>query len=470
MIVTTDRRRVVKPSRPPKAVEHPSTVHDQLRTALALAAGDVLGIVAVVGTAAILTGTGLASLGALAAVAITQVLVFVLWGLYPGLGQHSAWEFRKIMSATVVAFVPFLLLSALPGVGLPATAIIVAFGLMLVVLPFERMTTRKLCSRASWWGCPVALFGDRRSISSLWEKLKREPGQGLRPVAAVQLHDLYDADLAALPTADRALVILAGSPLQSDRTAVMARLEAHFNEVTFLDPLFSSATGEIWGEMRNYVGVSGVSFRNNLNLRLPRAIKRAMDIALSLTLIIALLPLLGLISLLVKLQSSGRLIYGHERIGRGGRRFRAWKFRTMVADADIGLRKYLEKYPDLAEQWRTNQKLENDPRVTRIGQILRKLSLDELPQLWNVLVGEMSLVGPRPIVLSEIGRYAGTFEKYLQVTPGITGLWQVSGRNNTTYPERVAMDDFYVRNWSPWFDAYLMFRTVRTVLTAEGAS
>jgi lipopolysaccharide/colanic/teichoic acid biosynthesis glycosyltransferase len=141
----------------------------------------------------------------------------------------------------------------------------------------------------------------------------------------------------------------------------------------------------------------------------------------------------------------------------------------MFQDAHYVLEQYLEDNPDARDEWERDQKLRYDPRVTRIGRFLRKTSLDELPQLWNVLRGEMSLVGPRPIVTKEIEKYGPYFGAYTMVKPGITGLWQVSGRNNTTYEERVQLDAYYVRNWSPWMDLYLLIRTIRIVLFAHGA-
>jgi lipopolysaccharide/colanic/teichoic acid biosynthesis glycosyltransferase len=141
----------------------------------------------------------------------------------------------------------------------------------------------------------------------------------------------------------------------------------------------------------------------------------------------------------------------------------------MVANADEVLAKYLAKDPVLADEWRRDHKLRHDPRITRVGRFLRKTSLDELPQLWNILCGDMSLVGPRPIVEGEIGKYGEAFDLYTRVRPGVTGLWQVSGRNNTTYQERIEFDEFYVKNWSVWLDFYILGQTVKAVLLAEGA-
>jgi lipopolysaccharide/colanic/teichoic acid biosynthesis glycosyltransferase len=157
-------------------------------------------------------------------------------------------------------------------------------------------------------------------------------------------------------------------------------------------------------------------------------------------------------------------------MGRNGRRYTMWKFRTMVVDADRTLEHYLEKHPQLREEWELTQKLVHDPRmVPGIGKFLRVSSLDELPQLWNVLCGEMSLVGPRPIMPFQIPRYQRGYPLYQKVRPGITGFWQISGRNLTTYEEKIDCDTYYVMNWSLWLDLYILARTVKTVLLREGA-
>ncbi|HEX5472377.1 MAG TPA: exopolysaccharide biosynthesis polyprenyl glycosylphosphotransferase, partial [Lacipirellulaceae bacterium] len=216
-------------------------------------------------------------------------------------------------------------------------------------------------------------------------------------------------------------------------------------------------------------GLSGIQLQQNLMLPLARLTKRLMDTIASIIGCILLMPLLFYLAVAVKMSSRGPILYGHERIGRYGRRFRAWKFRTMFQNSHLVLEQYLEQNPELKDEWERDQKLRCDPRVTRIGRFLRKTSLDELPQLWNVIRGEMSLVGPRPIVTSEIEKYGPYFGLFTMVKPGITGLWQVSGRNNTTYDERVQLDAYYVRNWSPWLDMYLLLKTVRIVLFARGA-
>jgi Undecaprenyl-phosphate galactose phosphotransferase WbaP len=198
-------------------------------------------------------------------------------------------------------------------------------------------------------------------------------------------------------------------------------------------------------------------------------LKRAIDVVAILAVAPLIVPRVALLAILVKLSSPGPIFYGHTRIGRNGRSIKVWKLRSMVPNADVLLKQYLSDNPHLKSDWERLHKLPNDPRVTSIGKIIRKTSLDEIPQLWNVFRGDMSLVGPRPIVDAEINKYQEAYPLYLRVTPGITGLWQVNGRNSTTYEERIMYDIEYVRNWSVSLDMYILARTIYTVVSCDGA-
>ncbi|WP_144222873.1 sugar transferase [Mesorhizobium amorphae] len=200
------------------------------------------------------------------------------------------------------------------------------------------------------------------------------------------------------------------------------------------------------------------------------AIKRGFDILGALAGIALLSPLLLMLAALVKTtDGGGRILYGHRRIGRNGTVFRCWKFRTMVENGDEVLAAHLASNPQDREEWNATRKLQNDPRVTRVGAVLRKLSLDELPQIINILRGEMSFVGPRPVVKDELELYGNAAEYYLKSRPGLTGLWQVSGRNDVSYGARVAFDQHYVENWSFVFDLKILVRTVPAVFSSRGS-
>lgn len=208
--------------------------------------------------------------------------------------------------------------------------------------------------------------------------------------------------------------------------------------------------------------------RNSISKPRQR-LKRILDILICGAAMPAILPLGLLLGLIIRLDSKGAPIYRHERIGKNGKPFQIYKFRTMTADADAQLEQYLEQNPDMAAEWRAGQKLKHDPRLTRIGHFLRKTSLDELPQIINILRGQMTLVGPRPIVVNEKTKYGRYFEEYCQVRPGLTGLWQTSGRNDTTYSQRVAYDHYYINHWSIWLDLWILAKTIPVALSGRGA-
>jgi exopolysaccharide production protein ExoY len=205
------------------------------------------------------------------------------------------------------------------------------------------------------------------------------------------------------------------------------------------------------------------------NMALGGWLKLSFDVMAALCALIILSPLFVLTALAVKLSSPGPVLFGHTRVGYGGRTFKCWKFRSMVTNGDEVLEKYLAAHPDERDEWISNRKLRNDPRVTRIGAVLRTYSVDELPQVINVLMGEMSLVGPRPVVWDELAMYGPAASIYLQTRPGITGLWQVSGRSDASYDQRVSFDTNYVQNWSLVQDLSIIARTIPAVLSAKGS-
>ena len=198
-----------------------------------------------------------------------------------------------------------------------------------------------------------------------------------------------------------------------------------------------------------------------------RHVKRSLDILLLLILAAPFVLVIAALALAVR-RDGGPAFFGHKRVGQDGRTFRCWKLRTMVPNAEQVLLEHLAAHPDAASEWAANVKLRNDPRITRLGYILRATSLDELPQLWNVFVGEMTLVGPRPVTPSEMEKYEGYEQCYLSLRPGITGLWQVSGRNATDYRERVQLDSHYYSTCSFSQDVKILFRTFGAVLRRTG--
>jgi exopolysaccharide production protein ExoY len=198
------------------------------------------------------------------------------------------------------------------------------------------------------------------------------------------------------------------------------------------------------------------------------AIKRVLDIIGATLLGMVFLPLIVAVAVLIR-REGGPIIFRHRRVGRNGQAFDCLKFRSMVPDADRVFRELLEQHPELKAEWLRDHKLRDDPRITAVGRFLRRTSLDELPQLWNVIRGEMSLVGPRPVVREELLRYGRHLHRYLEAKPGVTGLWQVTGRNDTDYRRRVVLDVYYVRRQSVLLDLYILLKTTQVVLGGSGA-
>jgi Undecaprenyl-phosphate galactose phosphotransferase WbaP len=235
---------------------------------------------------------------------------------------------------------------------------------------------------------------------------------------------------------------------------------AVFHSSTFELPDVTNSTATLW--VRPRVAGPEHMFRY-------RVVKRGLDFVLVMCMGLLLLPVLCVIAAAVWLSSPGPILFSHRRIRRHGEFFTMWKFRTMCINSGEVLEQYLAAHPEARTEWRRTHKLKDDPRVTRVGRFLRRTSLDELPQLWNVMNGSMSLVGPRPIVAGEVEKYGEHFEDYCAVKPGITGLWQVSGRSELTYPQRVQLDRRYAQEWTLRGDANILMRTWSSVVNRDGA-
>lgn len=411
---------------------------------------------------------------------LTIPVTFALFGLYPGTGLNAVTELAQVALATTLVFAIFLI-SAITYSGGTVTisAFVVMWISVLIMVPVYRDFARTLASSFDWWGVPVLLFGRGEKAQRLYNHYSSHPRLGIRPVTIVDDwsngvgghyangSSLLSDRVKSLRRQHDVFWAVITMPL-SDSSAVAVRSYlATFPHVLVV----SDAEGlpSVWNQMFDCGNLSAIRMTNTLLLPLPRLFKALIDYVLAILGGLLCLPLIAAIVLLIKLTSPGPALYAQRRIGKGNRLFSAWKFRTMVVNADEVLQQYLDSDPKLSEEWERDHKLKNDPRITTVGYWLRKTSLDELPQIWNVLRGEMSVVGPRPIVSAEIPKYGNWFELYERVTPGITGLWQISGRNNTTYDMRVAFDCYYILNWSLWLDLYILARTIKVVMRREGA-
>ena len=363
-----------------------------------------------------------------------------------------------------------------------------AWLLAFMFVPLVRVVTKRILIRSGRWLRPTVIVGIGRNAREAAEALNSEPLMGLEVSAFLALPtdemcesflDVAGKHVPIIALGSEPFPILdrLGSPqvvvaLEAENLLpyqkLLQKLSARFTDTCIIPPLRGLP---LYGmEMTHFFSheVLMLTMRNNLARPGPRFVKRSFDIVASSALIIFLAPMFAFFSWKIR-RTDGAAIFGHERVGRDGKAFRCLKFRTMVSNADKVLEELLARDPEAQAEWNRDFKLKNDPRVTAIGRFLRETSLDELPQLWNVIKGEMSLVGPRPVVVDELARYGDQAGYYLETRPGMTGLWQVSGRNNTGYDDRVALDCWYVRNWSLWHDMVILLRTIRVVLAREGA-
>ena len=345
--------------------------------------------------------------------------------------------------------------------------------LAMLCVPLGRGLARSLMRRAGVWQRPTLIVGNGPNAHEAVAALNSEPALGF---AVVEFIDAAQASTALTKKLKQwALVpgvqfVLALEHGQNDLREDLLRRLAHWKaeDVSVVPamrgvPLFGTDMSYFFSHE-----VAMLKLRNNLRYWPARLLKRVFDLFAALVLLVlGALPLLY-IALRIR-RDGGPAIFAHQRVGQSGKVFPCFKFRTMQVDAEERLRELLANDPAARAEWEREFKLRNDPRITPIGQFLRRTSLDELPQLFNVIRGEMSLVGPRPVIRAELARYGDDVDYFLMVRPGMTGLWQVSGRNDTGYDTRVYLDTWYVKNWSLWYDIAILFKTIRVVLNREGA-
>lgn len=359
---------------------------------------------------------------------------------------------------------------------------VISWGMVLVCLIWGRMLTRSIMRRLNLWDRPTIIIGAGPNATDAALALQSQPEMGLKVMFYV---DAGGADPMLDPRAQPRISV-ARIPQMAAQHGIQWVIALEHAQ---------SEQREYWLRHLSQWGVSDISvipamrgvplhgtdmshffshevallrMRNNLRRWPARLTKRIFDTLLALFLLVALSPCMALIAMLIR-RDGGPALFAHPRIGKRGKVFKCYKFRTMVIDAEKRLEDLLQKRPELMQEWNMERKLRQDPRINQLGRILRTTSLDELPQLINVIKGEMSLVGPRPVVKAELSRYSDQVGYYLMVRPGMTGLWQVSGRNDVDYETRVYLDTWYAKNWSLWYDLIILIKTIQVVLRTRGA-
>lgn len=416
-------------------------------------------------------------------------VIFIFFMLYEGLYERNLpfWdEVRIILKAISLATLTIMTIVTL-GKMQDKVSRLVLLGMWttsLFTFPLLRLWGKKFLYAVRIWRERVLILGAGNAGRLTIDGLEREKHMGYDVIGFLDDDEKKRGELINgkkvfgkvkhfsrfIKDLNIATIVIAMPSLPPERlSALTASVQNHSANTVVIPDLKGVALLNTDLLHLFYEELFLMNIRNNLKSIPNRFIKRLFDITVSIASMPLLLPVIGIIGLVIRLETPGPAIYAHDRIGKDGKTFRCLKFRTMRRDAEERLKEILEKNEEIRNEWERTWKLKEDPRITKIGSFLRKTSLDELPQIFNVMRGEMSLVGPRPYLLRE----QNTIEKYLHVIcstkPGITGLWQVSGRSDTGYEYRLKLDAWYVMNWSLWLDIAILFKTIRVVTKREGA-
>ena len=425
------------------------------------------------------------SVATLASVAVGWVAIRALLGMYPGYGLDSVERLRRHTYSTFATLALLAIFAVAFQVGDRLSRLLLAliFLGLLVLGPFAQHLTRWVLKRIGWWGKPVVVLGYRKAGTEVADLLKEEWQLGYDPVAALdyrldktlaeplvgvgaQKEWAGVVDLAREHGVDTAIFAMPHTR-REHLTELVSLASLSFRHVMIVPNLGGITNSAV--AAKDLAGTFAVEIKYNLLDPWALRTKRALDVIATMVGGTLILPFLLVLALLIYLESGRPIFYKDERMGKDGKPFSCLKFRTMVSNAETLLQTMLEEDAEFREEYSKYHKLRDDPRVTRVGHFLRKTSLDELPQIWNVLRGGMSLVGPRPYLPRESQEIGLSQNEILRVPPGITGPWQVSGRNHVFFSERVKLDARYVRDWSVWLDIVLLARTVRTLLFDRAA-
>lgn len=374
-------------------------------------------------------------------------------------------ELRELLSTALLMAICHVVLIYSTGTIIDPITLVISWGMVLIALPITRNSIRNVLRKLNLWYQPLILVGDGSNSREALNALRSERTLGYRYISHVTPDD-EGHWLARYPTAMVAVALEFDQAHELQH--VLQQLNSQRRDYIVIPPIRGLPLHGLVSFHTFSHETLLLRASNRLSQLPSRIIKRIIDYIGASLVLTALWPLMLVIYLLIR-RDGGAGIFWHERVGYANRTFLCPKFRTMKTDAEASLAHYLSTNPMYREEWHRFGKLTDDPRVTRLGAFLRSTSLDELPQLFSVLAGHMSLVGPRPVTIAEIPKYEDQVAYYTQVLPGITGLWQVSGRSNTDYATRVALDVWYVKNWSLWTDTVILIKTIAVVFRRHGA-
>jgi Undecaprenyl-phosphate galactose phosphotransferase WbaP len=410
-------------------------------------------------------------------------LVFKIMHLYPGISLAPSEELRRITIGSFICYGGIMMSRYIEynrWDNINSALVICCFFSTLIIL-----TARSVCHwflhKTRLGGIPTVIYGSGKTAHLVSDCLKSSIRSGYIPVLFLDDNPDGVNEINGIPVIHDTTIgpeivknynikmaIVAMPALESKKLKHLVNTSVSAFRYNVIIPNFYNFS-TIWMSVRDFNGVLGIDTSNKFKLAWNRAIKRFLELITVIVGGLFILPFLLLVAFLIKITSRGPVLYKHKRIGQNGKHFYAYKFRSMTVDAAERLQKILESDPVLKKEWEETHKLKNDPRITLIGKFLRRTSIDEFPQLLNIILGQMSLVGPRPIVDSEIDKYGEDYHRIFSIKPGLTGLWQVSGRSNADYTDRVAYDIYYLQSWSIWLDLWIVFKTFGAVLVGKGA-
>jgi len=411
------------------------------------------------------------------------IIIFFIFNLYPGISLAPSEELKRFSVSSIIAYGGVILSRYIERNHWDTinTAFIISCIFSTIVLLLARSIAHWFLRITKLGGIPAVIYGSGGTAKLVIKCLINSANTGYIPVLILDddasgENEIMDIpvihDMSIGPEIERRykirMAIVAMPHLEVQNLKHLINVSVSAFRYNIIIPSYFDIT-TVMMSVRDFAGILGIDISNKLQLGWNLRLKRFIDLTSVIFGGILISPFILLISLFIKFSSRGPVLYKQKRIGQNGKYFFAYKFRSMTIDAEYQLQKLIEKDPGLKTEWEQNHKLRNDPRITGIGKLLRKTSFDELPQLINILKGEMSLVGPRPIVDEEVIKYGEDYNRVFSNKPGLTGLWQISGRSNTKYHDRIAYDTYYLQNWSIWLDLWIIYKTFGVVFTGKGA-
>jgi Undecaprenyl-phosphate galactose phosphotransferase WbaP len=417
--------------------------------------------------------------------------LFAISGLYPGIGNTGIKEYREVFSLITLAFISIGFSIFVFGYTSVFSRMVFFLTWLLLgtFLPFFRITLHNRGSLIGWWGKPVVIYGDLKNVQDLISHLYSSRRMGYKPICVildpleykkiVELQSpfekkkipcfLYSKELLnelSGQKIDTIFLVSSDSEVSAKQDSLFHELSLYFKNVIFV--LRNSMLGSLDIRLLDIEGHPALIAKYNLLNPIHQNLKRIFDLVFSILSLVATLPLFIFCAIAIRLDTPGPVLFIQERMGKNGKIIKLFKFRSMVNEAELNIPEILANNPNLKKEYEIHHKIRKDPRLTRVGKLLRKTSLDELPQFINVIQGEMSIVGPRAYLPEEkemMGEYLNIIQR---VSPGLTGWWQVMGRNQVTFQRRLTLDEYYISNYSMWMDFYIIIKTIWVIFSLSG--